>query len=516
MWWIVEEQAVAKLKMTHSPKRDEPKAATAKRVDKAAAEDVVKSVAVARSVIKKDGENGSQTETDHGAAIDINVNTTAVSAAQFQGLDNHTTVNTAVVNVTSSTSSRSPSVVQDRPLPRKGKYPLDAKFLKITNPGVFLYLYSAFWDDRETLPGEPVIRIITVTRTIGHKWKHIEKNILSQLRCVTVCRDDLLVEVRSVNETRALQNHPPELEIDRRQIICIPHTCRDYVTVTFAAVGTVTEEWVSRNMLPVETYQRTDTPQSLVVCTGPIYKTFDVYRLVEWFEMLKILEVDKVVMYNESLDETASRILRHYQDQGYLDLWQMDPDYLKPEGRLKTRWRCPVAISDCMYRYMYRYKRVLGLDVDEFIIPRTVQTLPQLIQKLDSNASVRNGTVRVVQHSFVSSFFVPNISDAERFTYLRHNYRLDKFERWHKKSIVNPLGCLALMNHYCKKKIPGFEEKTAHNSDVVMTDIGFVSHYRYPVDGRHFSGSIIRDDIFLRYASELTKRVLPKLKELGL
>ncbi len=531
MWWTVEDQDGPKIAhksvgvAINSQRRmskDEPNKIAAHSALKAIGDNTVNYVAASTSAVEKRAENGAVAEIDHNS-MDTNVNVTSVSAPQvlLRGLDNtnNATMNTSVRNRTTATSSRRPRIVHDRPLLRGGKDPMDAKFLKITNPGVFLYLYSAFWDDRDTLPGKPVIRIITVTKTIGHKWKDIEKDILPKLRCVTVCRDDLHVEVQGVIETLALQFHPPEREIDRRQIICVPHTCRDYVTVTFAGgvhVGMVTEEWVAGNMLPVETYQRPKIPQNLVVCVPPLHNTFDVYRVVEWFEMLKLLGVDKVVAYNESLDETASRIMRHYQDQGYLDVWQMDPDYLKPEGYMISRWRGPVSMSDCMYRYMYRYKRVLGMDVDEFIIPRTTQTLPQLIDKLESNATVKNGTVRLVQHSFVASYFIPNISDTERFTYLRHNYRLEKFEQWHKKSIVNPLGCLSLMNHYCHEKIPGFEEKKVHGSDVVMTDIGFVHHYRNMIPGRHFSGAIIRDNLLLRYASELTKRVLPKLKELGL
>ena len=498
--------------------KDEPSKIAANSALKVTGVDAVNHVATSHSVVERSGENGPEVEIGHNA-MDTNVNVTPVSAAQFLGLADNTTMYTSVGIITSTTSIHNPRIVRDNPLLNGGKDPMDGRFLKITNPGVFLYLYSAFWDDRDTLPGEPVIRIITVTNTSGHNWRDIERDILPRLLCVTVCRDDLHVEVQGVSETRALQFHHAKREIDRRQIVCIPHTCRDYVTVTFAGgghVGMVTEEWVAGNMLPVETYQRPKIPQNLVVCVPPLHNTFDVYRVVEWFEMLKLLGVDKVVAYNESLDETASRIMRHYQDQGYLDVWQMDPDYLKPEGHMKSKWRGPVSMSDCMYRYMYRYKRVLGMDVDEFIIPRTTQTLPQLIDKLDSNATVKNGTVRLVQHSFVGSYFIPNISDTERFTYMRHNYRLEKFAQWYKKSIVNPLGCLSLMNHHCHEKIPGFEEKKAHGSDVVMTDIGFVHHYRNMIPERHFSGAIIRDDFLLRYASELTKRVVPKLKELGL
>ncbi len=162
-------------------------------------------------------------------------------------------------------------------LPRS-KDPSDPRFLKVTNGSVFLYLYSAFWDDRETLHSQPVIRIITVTRTVT-RWITMETDILSQLRCITMCRDNMSVEVSPVRSTMELQAHPHEKEVDRRQLICVPEKCRDLVTLSFAPpVGSVTEEWVSENMLPVETYLRPETPQNLVVCVAPMHDSIDPYR----------------------------------------------------------------------------------------------------------------------------------------------------------------------------------------------------------------------------------------------
>ena len=116
---------------------------------------------------KTAGESGLRAEIGHNA-MDTDVNATQVSAPQFRGLNNmnNATMNTSVRNRTTVTSSRRPPIIRESPLLRGGKEPMDAKILKITDPGVFLYLYSAFWDDRQTLPGEPVIRIITVTKTI--------------------------------------------------------------------------------------------------------------------------------------------------------------------------------------------------------------------------------------------------------------------------------------------------------------------------------------------------------------
>ncbi len=406
----------------------------------------------------------------------------------------------------------------DFKLLQRRRDPTNPKYLTVSEGGVLLAMYSAFWDDRETLQSEPVIRIISVIRTARHAWSDVEQDVLSRLRCVTVCREDFQVEVTPVRETRELQAHTPALQVDRRQIICLPLRCRDYVTVAFdplQSMEEVTETWAAKYMLPVETYDKPETSQNLVVCAGPLFKTFDPYRVVEWFEMVKLLGVDKVVMYNESLDETASKVLRYYQSQGYLDVYQIDPHYFGPNFTM-TRWVNPIAISDCMYRNMYRFKRLLGMDIDEFIIPRTTRTLPQFIDQLDSKEVWTNGTVRRVNFSFVSTFFLPNYTDTERFTHLKHNYRFDHFEKWHKKTIINPLGCLAMMNHFCHEKIPGFEKGMKHRSEIVDTELGFVHHYRMSLAKKRFPWPVIRDDVLLRYEPQLSDQVQPKLKELGL
>ncbi len=410
------------------------------------------------------------------------------------------------------TSSR---CLRRRHLLPTSKEPSNPRFLKVTNGSVFLYLYSAFWDDRETLHSEPVIRIITVTRTVT-RWVTMETDILSHLRCVTVCRDDVSLEVSPVRSTKELQIHPPEKEVDRRQVICVPEKCRDLVTLSFAPpVGSVTEEWVSENMLPVETYLRPETRQNLVVCVAPMHGSIDPYRLVEWFEMVKLLGVDKVVAYNESLDERSSRIMRHYRDQGYLDVWQMDIDYMKAEGRALSRWRGPVSMSDCLYRSMYRYDRLLGMDFDELIIPRETRTLPQLIAKLEQQEENPNKTVRTINYAFVGSFFVANTTKGQHFSVLHHNYRQNRFDTSYKKSIVYPLGCLSMMNHYCHKIIPGLTV-SGQDRTLVDTDVAFVHHYRPSIKKRNRYDDVIRDDFLLRYSSELLRNLRPKLNELGL
>ncbi len=244
-----------------------------------------------------------------------------------------------------------------------------------------------------------------------------------------------------------------------------------------------------------------------------MYGTFDPYRMVEWFELLKLLGVDKVVAYSESLDESASRIIRYYQDQGYLDVWHMDPDYLKPDARAISRWRGPVSMTDSLYRYMYQFQRLLGMDIDEVIVPRVTRTLPQLIEKLDK--AKEYGTLHRVNYSFIGSFFPANVTNDGHFSFLWHNKRQKRFEVHYRKSIVNPMGCLTMMNHFCHNKIPNFEAKK-EGTDVVDTDLAFIHHYSSVIPKSQRSRDIVRDDYLLRYSSNLTSNVCPKLQELGL
>ena len=138
----------------------------------------------------------------------------------------------------------------------------------------------------------------------------------------------------------------------------------DYVSFTHSECGPH-----SNGTLSVEDIQKRKLQYRYVVCIhGSLKNNYSTYqRLVEQVEVNSIFGADHFALYNW----TGSPILRPYIDyyvqRGKMTLydWQI-PSFRGPThngGQLSL-------INDCLYRYMYRSKYLVFVDIDEFIVPR--------------------------------------------------------------------------------------------------------------------------------------------------
>ncbi len=422
-------------------------------------------------------------------------------------------------------TSRSIGKISSGRLP-SSRDPSDPRMLTVTDNHTHFYMYSAFWDDRDELMSDPVIRITSMILTSkGSRYNRIEPDVLTRLRCASLCREDFSTEISPVQSTVPISIHPNRQNIDRRLIMCQPTRCRDYITLTFVPVPeNPSRDWILQNMLPVEHFQRHKAPVALGACVAVMYGAIDPYRLVEWMEMMKLLGVNKVAAYNQSADPAATRVLNHYWDQGFLDIWQMDPDYLPAEALGEIRWRAPLSLTDCLYRYMFHFNRMMPIDVDELIIPRATKTLPDLVDKLDQLDQENNVAQYRVNHKFIGSFFPvnnvrvnPDLTENNHTTILRHRQRLSRFDTGYFKSIMIPTRCLATRNHYCYVTLPKFTSSGKFQRLTVDTELGFIHHYRVKVGAAAFiNDTLLRDDTILRYATELRKNIHSQLNLLDL
>lgn len=123
--------------------------------------------------------------------------------------------------------------------------------------------------------------------------------------------------------------------------------------------------------MPVEVSVHRDVMRPLAVCVQVTFERRDPVRLVEWFELLRLLGVSLVGVYiTPDISESAHTVLRHYSEvDGLVDLWRSD--YIGPVvGGSATSPRqylmhgSPV-INDCVYRNMYQFKYIAVFDFDE-------------------------------------------------------------------------------------------------------------------------------------------------------
>uniref|UniRef100_A0A667X3W7 Glycosyltransferase family 92 protein n=1 Tax=Myripristis murdjan TaxID=586833 RepID=A0A667X3W7_9TELE len=172
-------------------------------------------------------------------------------------------------------------------------------------------------------------------------------------------------------------------------IMCpVPSGCEtpSHVSVTSAAD-------VPEVFLAVLNQRTSDSfPHNFTVCISTMFDFTNVLQLVQSMEMLQLLGVSRVVIYKTSCDADTQRLLDYYTDKGFTEVipWSMS-DHLsvsqgwKPEidpGDLHYYGQLP-ALNDCVYRYMYQSRYVALHDVDELILPQSVDRWNDLMPLLE-------------------------------------------------------------------------------------------------------------------------------------
>ena len=125
--------------------------------------------------------------------------------------------------------------------------------------------------------------------------------------------------------------------------------------------------------------------ESFAVCVKPLHFEYNnVNQIIEFIELNRIIGVEHFALYNDSIGPQVSCVLKNYIENNIVTLlpWKLE---LKSQEEIRTEGLF-AALNDCLYRYMYRFKYVLMIDLDEFIIPNYNETLPDLIKFLNTKA----------------------------------------------------------------------------------------------------------------------------------
>ena len=123
--------------------------------------------------------------------------------------------------------------------------------------------------------------------------------------------------------------------------------------------------------------------------SGTLYGSFDdnkVAWLVEWFETVRMFGVQEFNINNGTLQasERVMKVLEYYQKEGILNLIQLPPPLYKygttdqATGNIAMR----IAINDCLYMNMYRYKYLAVFDYDEIIVPAKHNTYHEMLTEI--------------------------------------------------------------------------------------------------------------------------------------
>ena len=136
----------------------------------------------------------------------------------------------------------------------------------------------------------------------------------------------------------------------------------------------------------------------------------------------------------------------------------------------------PASLNDCMYRNAYRYKHMVVIDFDEFIVPQKHTNYTEMMKAIDQNAKLKT---QYWSYTFRNVFHLLQVkpdNEAEKLFSLRHqkHAKPSRF-MYAPKSIVDPRRCLSVFNHYCWIKFPDTPKPSTID---VPTDIATSHHYR--------------------------------------
>ena len=195
-------------------------------------------------------------------------------------------------------------------------------------------------------------------------------------------------------------------------------------------------------------------------CMSVVYWHQDPTRLIEWLELNRIWGVKEITVYGNELDDATTAVFTDYAHQGLVDFCQM-PNIIDDDSEFTILLNMSPAINDCMYRNMYRYKKVICTDVDEMIVPRTVMNYTQMMdQILAVKGSGHPHPSFMFRNVYFFTDFGPHVDEPWFLHSQRYLTHIKPSEFGYSvKSITDPQACIALQNHLCWKRIRKYDRK---------------------------------------------------------
>lgn len=160
----------------------------------------------------------------------------------------------------------------------------------------------------------------------------------------------------------------------------------------------------------------------IAVCVKPLHYEYNkLDNLIEFIELNRILGIDHFLFYNHTVGPKVNCLLNQYTKNS--DLITILPWHnldMKSQEEIRTEGIF-ASLNDCLYRTMFRFKYVLMIDLDEYIIPNLDDNLKDLVlNRLTSSPSVRD---RAGAFSFQNAFFYLQWLDDPKYSKLNSNHQ---------------------------------------------------------------------------------------------
>jgi len=392
-----------------------------------------------------------------------------------------------------------------------------------------IYLYSAQYDNRKILEGDEFIRIFAMVN--GNQEDEEYLCILWYEREGTVSTDAQFHKVRNFN-----------VDLNTYMINCkIPESHRK--SIPFAVSISKSKCENVTNILNVNKPKVNGAKKYLGICLkGLDFPTIDksIY-MVEWLELLKILKVDKVFAYELNVHPNMSKVLRHYINEGFVDVQPLSlpgdqpnsPEELHEylyEDMHRKRAHEKLPYIECFYRNIDKYKYILNLDLDEVIIPAELKTWRELLDDLETEHKDKNPAgYSFKRYLTLNEMTVPHgyNPDIPEYMYILQNvYQSDEPEK-KMKSVVSTELVYTLDNHQPLQCFGGSMKRNVNKkgrgggcvNPTISSRTAFLIHYRDECKPGHTECSVensVQDTTIWKYKDQLINNTSNKLKLLKL
>ncbi|PFX24066.1 hypothetical protein AWC38_SpisGene11335 [Stylophora pistillata] len=254
-----------------------------------------------------------------------------------------------------------------------------------------------------------------------------------------------------------------------------------------------TDENTKQIPLHVSEDQPMDT-ETYALCIPPISGEISAGRLVEFLELSEILGVSYFVFYDANLSDKTLKVLQYYNEIGAVTLnpWPLPQNIasnIQDGGQT-------VALNDCLYRNIDRFKYVAFNKLDEFIVPlQSKKTLDIFESQSDED------TAGICFQGFIfdTSTFEEKRSHTLLFTQ-RFTSRIKSPTEELARCIVSPKYVFSLELNAISNPLETFY--TTHHVD---TSFGHV--FRYGECNYAECKDSLQDLTMAKYREELEKRL---------
>ncbi|XP_050398560.1 uncharacterized protein LOC126816285 isoform X1 [Patella vulgata] len=255
--------------------------------------------------------------------------------------------------------------------------------------------------------------------------------------------------------------------------------------------------------------------QGLAICAKVAYgHLLKPSRLIEWFEMQKMLGVDKILVFDLACGDDIKTVFRHYVDEGLLEVQPYSLPGKMP-GSVQRGFVNRVypqvshdealTILDCHQR-LGGYQYLMAADFDEITIPKHFLTLKQLLKNLTSENPTAAGFYFYVQFHLENWGRYRNDTDI----FFQQHLRSAK-PRWEcEKYIYLPSRVVTAIFH-------SFTPVSSFTYIYVKPEVAAIHHYRQcPQGWTNCYPEIIVDKQVMKYEKLHTKNTHEVLKKLNM